>query len=320
MSNKIKDSQNFDNEQRIANFISRTTTSKLQTLADDVKIIKDKNGNPICKAGIVRQGDENIVFTPAEAGNGPSHGHLLRALFIAEEVYPESTVVFTPSATLRDPKTMNLPKGKSALDGAAENHLRIYDQFGKYGKLILQGFSQGASLSGRIAADPRTPEDTDALILEATNNIERSLLKLVIDFASSGTNLAQIKKDYFKYAKNYELEKSIIGELDLKSFAIFGAGLGVPANLAMFKDLRKDTLKADIEKAIKSGRTILHAWAKNGISHKSTNRQISQDMQKYENYKFIEFDKDPTGKSYDHSLTNDFSVIYDINQALKSDK
>ena len=299
-------------------FIADTKASELQNIIDKTHRIGPVNRQ--FEVNIL-EGDKGIVIIPAEAGNGSSFAQIIRMKFM-KSLFPEMSVIYLPAATIFQPKAMNLPKGKNPLDAINESILRAYEQFGKMGRIVLLGNSQAATVVTYFATDWRAPNNTALIATEPTNVVDRSLLELALRFKGNGENTLNYEKNlYFKNTKNDELQSKILKEISPAQIFLFISGLLIPDNMRVFNELRKNTFHRDAEIALKRGATIMHAWAKRGISPVENNRQIAHDLlQKYPNsYASKEYDKrkDDPDQDYDHALTNNLQTTAELTDILK---
>lgn len=175
------------------------------------------------------------------------------------------------------------------------------------------GLSQGAAIVSGYAEGPGRLDQM--VIVEAPNVVERSLPRLVVDFARAGTNFPEIARGQTKY-KSDIIEENLAGLSNPRRAVRYGLGLATLTNATIFQRLLcHNTLQAGMEAALEKGVPVVHSWGEHStVSYPKANKSIAQQMGGSSQYRSVEF----AGDYAHHALTNDILAITGLTRLARS--
>lgn len=183
-----------------------------------------------------------VLFSPM--GNGLRENIVMRAMRLAEADNPEHLFVIGSPAHIGNPNNLLTRRERVAVAGGHFEPLSypILDVLSRrqIQRVDALGYSLGATAAqGLVLAASDYGIETDkAVFAEPANTQERSLFRLLKDFAASGKELDQ----YVQQSESTPLNEAIdAARDDIRFFA----GLARLSNVAIARGLAKNTFDAD---------------------------------------------------------------------------
>ncbi len=248
-----------------------------------------------------------VVLFCSEFATGLNHIRLIeKALIARDAINPRAFLVIQPNSTKTRPY-MNFSEAErnELRSGNAEPIVgrinTIMANIGSPNKITVFGPSQGATVVLEYAS--QLNQSVTVIAVEAPNVISRSDLRLAIDFLSAGKDLPLVVESNFENDES-DYADIIRNDASLPGMINFGREALNPDNFALMGLMKQNTAADLMEKVLKNGGRVLHAWAENeNVSPDPINLAIAEDLRQYPKYKSEIF------KKIGHAVTDNNILI-----------